>query len=344
MPPLRSFLPAIIAVLVLHQCVFADMKTESLFSTTLNKTVSYNFYYLSDYAAKAAQGKKYPVVYLLHWWSGNSDNWHVQGWQSNPECDKAIHEVEMIAVAPNDDTKISWWMDSPVDSDMQYATFLRTDLKKHIDSTYSVLTDKKNTGLCGPSMGGYGALRNVMDFPEVFGAAYGIVSGVNLPAYEGEYNLPDILGPYQQNKSNWEKADILGNVGKFAGKDIHIGLSINEDDMFFEDNNLLHDALDSLQIEHTYIIHPSGGHSYPDKAQMIEILKWLASIFDGGQSSGKAKPLRMNFIRPAETHKAHVCLSAPCFSVLVGENRNAFQHVYQINGRVTRHLLKTGNR
>jgi S-formylglutathione hydrolase FrmB len=79
---------------------------------------------------------------------------------------------EMILVMPNAHTRYagSFYGSSVATGDWE--TFITRELVSYIDSHYRTLAARDSRGLAGHSMGGYGAIRLAMKYPEVYSSAY----------------------------------------------------------------------------------------------------------------------------------------------------------------------------
>jgi hypothetical protein len=84
----------------------------------------------------------YPVVYLLHGYSGNYLDWITQV----PALKKYVDEFHLIIVCP-DGGYSSWYFDSPIDTAMRYKTFMTKELVPDIDAHYHTLPDRKHRGI-----------------------------------------------------------------------------------------------------------------------------------------------------------------------------------------------------
>jgi S-formylglutathione hydrolase FrmB len=175
-----------LVLLLLHAGSAGTIRTEAFNSSILQKSMAYDIYVPNSYANAT---RRYPVIYLLHWYGGNKENWGATGIQS------LVDTIEAIAVVPSDASTASWWMDSSKNPSQRLCTFLVQDLKRHIDSLYQTDPSKSKTGICGVSMGGYGALNALRRHPDIFGAAFSIVGGVSLfDIASNMYSLPVLLG------------------------------------------------------------------------------------------------------------------------------------------------------
>ncbi|MGC2109107.1 MAG: alpha/beta fold hydrolase [Candidatus Korobacteraceae bacterium] len=122
--------------------------------------------------------RRYPVLYLLHGYTGNERAWLNPSYVGLPELmDRLLqqHAIQpMIVVMPNSFNRFggSFYANSALSGDWE--DFIARDLVSYIDAHYRTLPQASGRGIAGHSMGGYGALRLGMHHPEVFSAAYGM--------------------------------------------------------------------------------------------------------------------------------------------------------------------------
>ena len=119
----------------------------------------------------------YPVVYLLHGYTDNDENWfgakHI--FVDAPlAIDRAIAAGarEMIIVMPNAYTVYMGSMYSNSAATGDWESFIVNDLVAYVDAHYRTIPGRASRGLSGHSMGGYGAIRIGMKFPEAFSSLY----------------------------------------------------------------------------------------------------------------------------------------------------------------------------
>jgi S-formylglutathione hydrolase len=126
----------------------------------------------------SSPGRRYPVVYLLHGFTDDTDHWWgvVPHFVSVPKAmDAALTSgaaKEMILVMPNAYTRYFGSMYSSGPTTGNWEAYVAIDLVAYIDSHYRTLADVKSRGLAGHSMGGYGTVRIGMKRPDVFSAIY----------------------------------------------------------------------------------------------------------------------------------------------------------------------------
>ncbi len=111
---------------------------------------------------------RYPVLYLLHGHAQDRYEWVTKG-AIHRLADELIRAGEMppsVIVMPSAGT--SWY----VDRQEKMETAFVADLMPEVERRYRVLRgDRFARAIGGVSMGGYGALRFVLKYPELFAAA-----------------------------------------------------------------------------------------------------------------------------------------------------------------------------
>lgn len=120
--------------------------------------------------------KEYPVVYYLPGF-GNSTNYYTQygvyrDYLLKNSMDELINEgkiKDMIVVIPNAVNIFGghFYVNSPVTGNWE--NFIIEDLVNFIDKAYRTLPKPESRGICGHSMGGFGALNLAMLYPDIFG-------------------------------------------------------------------------------------------------------------------------------------------------------------------------------
>jgi len=155
--------------------------------------------------------QRYPVLYLLHGYTDNDDNWfgakHI--FVDAPlAIDKAIADGsrEMIVVMPNAYTAYMGSMYSNSVTTGDWERFLTEDLVSYMDTHYRTVTGRASRGLAGHSMGGYGTIRIGMKYPEAFSSLYAMSACCLAPN-------SNLEGPAM------EKAEAIHSAGDLAKAD-----------------------------------------------------------------------------------------------------------------------------
>jgi len=122
--------------------------------------------------------KHYPVVYFLHGYTDDDAKFYgfKKHWMELPPILDAVFARdpahEMIIVTPDAYTRFQGSMYSNSITTGNWEDFVARELVGYIDGHYRTLAQKESRGLCGHSMGGYGALRIGEKHPDVFSAVY----------------------------------------------------------------------------------------------------------------------------------------------------------------------------
>jgi S-formylglutathione hydrolase FrmB len=127
---------------------------------------------------KANSTKRYPVVYFLHGYTDNDAKFY--GFEKHwmvlpPILDAVFAEAaakEMIVVTPDAYTRFQGSMYSNSVTTGNWEDFVAKELVAYVDSHYRTIAKKESRGLCGHSMGGYGALRIGEKNPDIFSTVY----------------------------------------------------------------------------------------------------------------------------------------------------------------------------
>jgi len=199
--------------------------------------------------------KSFPVVYLLHGYSGNYSDWI----QKVPELKNYADEFQMLIVCP-DGHYNSWYVDSPVDSAIKYDTYISTELPHFIDSAFHTIAERNFRAITGLSMGGHGALSLAWKHPDLFGAC-GSMSGVeDITPWKTKYELTEVLGDTLHN-NNFYNYSVVNLVKKIPEQIPAIIFDCGINDPFIKTNRQLHAELAELKIPHDYI-ERNGTHNW----------------------------------------------------------------------------------
>lgn len=231
-------------------CLALSAKTDtiSVYSKSMNKPIKV----VVIQPDKIAKDKKLPVVYLLHGHGGNHKAWL----QSAPQLEAKANQLNMLLVMP-DGSKNSWYMNSPINSTIQYESFMVNELVPYIDSAYATNLKRAITGL---SMGGHGAFYLSFRNKGVFGAAGSICGGVDIRPFPKNWELSQLLGDITEQPANWETNTVINIADNLKPGDLQIIFDCGYGDFFLAVNRALHQKLLQKKIPHDYTERP-GAHT-----------------------------------------------------------------------------------
>ncbi len=223
--------------------------------------------------------KDFPVVYLLHGYSGNYSNWI----KSAPSMRDAADVYQTIIVCP-DGAFSSWYWDSPIDPTMSYETYVSNELVAWVDSKYKTIKSRAGRGITGLSMGGHGALYLAFKHQDVFGTAGSMSGGVDIRPFPNNWEMAKRLGKYADAPENWEKNTVINMLHLLTPNSLALIIDCGSEDFFYRVNNNLHEKLLERNIPHDYISRP-GGHNWPywNNAVSYQLL-FMKQYFDKQKS------------------------------------------------------------
>lgn len=136
-------------------------------STALRKSIQFNIITPQMPPTNPPADNKFPVLYLLHGWADD-----YSAWLRRTSLERYVENSNLFVVMP--DAGPSFYQD--MDCGFHYWTFLTSELPAFCQSLFPISTRREDTFAAGLSMGGYGAMRLGLTFPERF-AAIGSFSG-----------------------------------------------------------------------------------------------------------------------------------------------------------------------
>lgn len=233
---------------------YGEMELKEYWSDTTQAFRKCNILLPPNYS----EGKKYPILYLLHGIGGTHDEWlEYKGLVSNPPryiIGNLIHDgeaEEMIVVIPNaramtnDSAPSNIFSNENVEAFANFINDLENDLMPFIEKRYSVSTKWEDTAIAGLSMGGREALSIGLKRVDRFG-------------YIGAFSpAPSLLTTAIQFQDQFLAKDFTVPSGK---KPPLIMLCVGtEDGTSGTDTKTYHDTLLNNGVQHLWYTMP-GGH------------------------------------------------------------------------------------
>ncbi len=197
--------------------------------------------------------KDFPTVYILHGYSGNPERTLSTDLPSLLEQADRYKTIYVLV----DGNYNSWYLDSPLNNNSSYETYIAEELVDAIDKRYNTRKTVNQRGILGWSMGGYGALWIGLHHQDTFGIIGSVCGAMDFSDYGKDYQVEAILG---KAKNNWATYRIVEQIPLFKTSKQRILFDCGTDDPFLEENRFLHHQLVKNNITHTYIEQP-GGHT-----------------------------------------------------------------------------------
>ncbi len=154
----------------------------------------------------------YPLIILLHGWSGN-----YQQWNSIIDLQDLANAYNFVIVCP-DGFYDSWYVNNPLKQEVQYEDFFWQDFVPFLMRNYSI--DSKNIFISGLSMGGHGAITLFLKNSQFFKSAASTSGILDLTFFPDRWSIKDGIGSIidypdvWKNNSAYFLLDSLDNFNK----------------------------------------------------------------------------------------------------------------------------------
>ncbi|MNQ11275.1 Endo-1,4-beta-xylanase Z precursor [compost metagenome] len=249
---MKKTIYSILLLLFVFTAKAAKVDTLQVFSSSMQKNIKTCVIVPENYKKSK---KAFPVVYLLHGYSGNYRSWA----KDFKELGKQVDQYGFIVVGV-DGNYSSWYFDSPIDPSFKYETYVVKELVPFIDKQYRTIADRKARAISGLSMGGHGALYLSFRHQDVFGAAGSMSGGVDFRPFPENWDIKKRLGSITEFPENWNQNTVTNMLDLVKDNKLKLIIDCGVDDFFMKVNRELHAKMLELKINHDYIERP-GEHN-----------------------------------------------------------------------------------
>jgi putative tributyrin esterase len=222
-------------------------------SASLDRDMHYLVLLPQDYG----NGSSFPVLYLLHGLYGDYKNWGTR-----TGIEGYAKTMSFLIVMPDADN--SWYTNSTSVPHDKFEDYITKDLISEIDAKYLTIREKRGRAIVGLSMGGYGAVKLAIRYPELFRFA-GSLSGAfnapkNLDRLRPEFaaKLVEVFG---NAKNETRQQNDIFLLLKTAHDDPYFYLACGAADFFLNTNRALAAQLSSQKVPYEYH-ETAGGHTW----------------------------------------------------------------------------------
>lgn len=215
-----------------------------------------------DYSSKESSARRYPVVYLLHGLTGRFDNWVTKS-----SVVAASERYPVIIVTPEGEN--GWYTDNRTPG-RKYESYLLKELIPEIDKKFRTISDGDHRAIAGLSMGGYGAIKFGLKYPDLFALA-GSFSGALGAASITQKAIPGAIGKtideiFGSPESETRKANDLFDIVRRSTPDKikefpFLYLDCGTEDFLFQNNRDFVALLLEKKVPHEFRQLP-GGHNW----------------------------------------------------------------------------------
>jgi endo-1,4-beta-xylanase len=207
----------------------------------MRRTVGFNIYLPPQYETEPA--RRFPVAYYLHGTTGTESS--DAGLAKDVDAAIASGRASpVIYVFPNGGSG-SYYRDWP-ENYVRAETMLIRELLPFIDRNYRTIDRPSARGICGFSMGGAGAIRLVLKYPELFGTAAALAPAID--------KTPEDFG----GDNGYRHASALTQKQRDR---LYLLMVIGGDDFLLPRQEPFLRHLKDLGIRYTYVVHSNVGHN-----------------------------------------------------------------------------------
>lgn len=213
------------------------------------------------------------TLYLLHGLAGDSESW-----LQNTSLERYASQMNLIIIMPNGDR--SFYTDMADGN--RYWSYLTKELPAKMRSWFPVSAAPERCFVGGLSMGGYGALKWGLNFPEKFAGILSMSAAVDIKAMwertpEHAHEFQMVFGhPSKFDHSINDLFDRVNHVSIDDGRKPEILQFCGTSDFLHADNLRFKAALDQSSIPHTYHEKTGASHEWAYWDESIQVaLKWI---------------------------------------------------------------------
>lgn len=221
------------------------IQSQKMKSKILNKDILYSAYLPPNFDKL----KDYPVIYLLHGYGNNETTWLNDG-HIEAKMNKAIANniiPPSVVIMPNGEN--SWYVNAK-DTNFNWENMFIKELMPYMEKEYKISPLKKNCTIWGASMGGFGALKYAMTYPDKFGTCVAFSPAI----------YPDIaIGDrYQVSES---PLNIIRNTPIEKLAQVRYYIDCGDKDFLYWGNANLHILMSDYKINHEFRMR-AGKHGW----------------------------------------------------------------------------------
>jgi S-formylglutathione hydrolase FrmB len=254
-------------------------RIDSFYMPSLGKTKKLSIILPAGYNPKV----HYPVLYLLHGYSGDN-----QDWLARTRIREHVRELPLIVIMP--DAENSWYVNSAMERNDRFEDYLVKDVPHYVNKMYSIDTTRQ--GIAGLSMGGYGAVMLALKHPMQYrfaGSLSGAITfprGLNDTTRPAERSLfPSLKRAFGEKPINGRNGGDIFQLYRQTAKDSlpYLYLVIGTQDgfrSFLPAHRAFTDLLRSYGAAYEYHETP-GGHSWQYWDREIQpVLKRMREVLN----------------------------------------------------------------
>lgn len=264
-----------ILLLVSSASAQVSVREDSLYSPSIRHHLPYTILLPDGYSRTK---ERYPVLYLLHGFNQN----HL-GWHRNTHLVELAARFPCIIILPEGWNR--WYTNSVNASEWRMEDAFVKDLVPYVDSVYRTVRERGGRAVAGLSMGGYGALKYGIKYPQLFCLAGGLSPSIQFPvgledsaivARRSAATITTVKEAFGAERNpQWMENDIPSLLEGKDGKELpFFYLAVGSQDIIPEVITQAHALAGSLRKKKAHFeMHESeGGHDWMFWDQQTEMV------------------------------------------------------------------------
>lgn len=217
----------------------------------------------------------YPFIVMLHGWSGDETQW-----DNDADLQDLCDKYQVLLVLP-DGGYDGWWMDSEVLPNRNYDTHIHQEIKIWMVENFNASKKASQHGVMGLSMGGFGAIYQVLKHPRSYAAAASLSGVLDITRHTKNWHLDKAFGKYDEAPERWTRNNPLHLAqGKAENDHPEMLLVCGIDDRMFQENVDIAKRFDQNGYRVVFRKEP-GTHSHDFWRMHVESsIKFIHSKFE----------------------------------------------------------------
>ncbi len=245
------------------------------YSASLHRVTSFEMFIPNDLRTDVTPLNGYQqgpmrTLFLLHGYTGAPESWGVENLAA---------QYNVALVMPSGEN--SFWLDGEA-TGRKFAAYLGEELPAYLNQTFGLCRSREDTGICGLSMGGFGALHTGLSYPERFGQIGAMSSALIVHEIAhmkpGEDNGMANYAYYRECFGDLEHLEGSPNDPESL---VHcqpapkMFICCGTEDFLLENNRAFHRFLEKEGVPHVYQESP-GSHDWKFWGEYTpKILEWM---------------------------------------------------------------------
>lgn len=259
----------------------------SFYSNSLCRAVSFMILLPNDVSVEAKNQNEHYMracksLYLLHGYNGSNLDW-----LTNSLINELSAKYNLAVILPSGEN--SFYLDAK-GTGKAFGQYVGEELVHYTRNVFGLSAAREDTFIGGFSMGGFGALRNALKYPDTFGKVFALSSALiihkiknmkegaqdGIADYDYYHSVFGDLTNLETSENNPEH--LIRRLLKIGKPIPQIYMSCGAEDFLVEENRIFKSFLDAQGVPVTYI-EGTGVHDWYYWNQYLEpSIKWLIGV------------------------------------------------------------------